>query len=107
MPTGRPLSVLLVLLGLEFGCGHVETAPGLELTPAEQQGLESAVSYAAFWNPGCDRRQIIVERVDEFRNLVELSVCGEVRRYQRLAPIEWLDVTSATAPRAAASVKSR
>jgi hypothetical protein len=102
----RPARDFSVVLILGLACGHVETAPGLQLTPVEQEGLESAVNQAAFWNPGCDRRQIIVQRVDDYRNSVELSVCGEVRRYQRLSQLQWLDVTYATEPRRSGAVTS-
>jgi hypothetical protein len=95
----------VLILGFA-ACGHVETAPGLQLTPTEQQGLESAVKYAGFWNPGCDPRHIVVQRVDDTRTLVELSVCGEARRYQSLTPAQWVDVTYATQARPDAGLKS-
>ena len=99
MSAVRQLGVLLTLAFVS-ACGHVETAPGLQLTPTEQQVLEGAVDDAAFWSPACDRRQIVVQRVNDARTLVELSICGEVRRYQRLASWDWLDVTYATEARA-------
>ena len=91
---------LALLVSLAPGCTHVETAPGLELTPAVQTLLSGAVDTAAFWAPSCDRRQIIVQRVDDTRSKVELSVCGTLRRYQCIwgerGCAAWLDVTQAT-----------
>jgi hypothetical protein len=94
------LRAMLLVVVLLTGCAHVESAPGLELTPAEQNDLSSAVDTAAFWNPSCARSQIVVQRVDPHRMMVELSVCGETRRYQRIRPPQgwdvWLDVPRAT-----------
>ena len=105
MTAARKLGLAL-LVGLGLACKHVETAPGLELTPAAQTQLSSAVDTAAFWNPSCDRSQIVVQRVDENRMMAELSICGDVRRYQFLpvpggSGVVWLDVTSATSARPA------
>ena len=92
---------MLLAVILATGCApaHVETAPGLELTPLEQGNLSLVVDTAAFWNPSCARSQIVVQRIDRHQMMVELSVCGETRRYQRMNPpqgLVWLDVTRAT-----------
>jgi hypothetical protein len=43
-----------------------------------------------------------VQRFDQTLGLAELSVCGDVHRYQRIPDsFGWLDVTLATAPRPA------
>ena len=96
--------VLLVAVG--SACRTVETAPGLQLSQAVQTQVSEAVDAAAFWNPSCDRKQIVVQRVDDHYWMVELSVCGEVRRYQcvvvpQLGCGTWLDVTHSTEARPA------
>jgi len=102
--TPRLSMVLLVTLGP--ACRTVETAPGLDLAPADQTAVSGAVATAAFWAPSCDPKKIVVQRVDEYRQMVELSVCGDVRRYQRIPVAQgsgtaWLDVTFSTKPRPA------
>ena len=97
---------LVSLVALGVACRTVETAPGLDLTPAAQTAVSGAVDTAAFWNPTCDPKKIVVQRVYDNRGMVELSVCGDVRRYQCIplslgTGVVWLDVTAATEPRAA------
>jgi len=97
--TGRPVTFIL-MFAVGTGCAHVETAPGVDLSAADQDQLSSAVDTAAFWNPTCERSLIVVQRVDDHRMMVELSVCGQLRRYQRVRVPQtwdsWLDVTGAT-----------
>ncbi len=102
MTGAHSLSVMLLFV-VGTACKHVETGPGVQLTAAAQTAIWPAVDTAAFWNPSCDRRQIVVHRVDDSRMMVELSVCGEVRRYQRFTDSgglgTWLDVTHLTEAR--------
>jgi len=98
---------IAVLVASGLACvAHVETAPGLDLAPVDQTAVSGAVATAAFWAPSCDPKKIVVQRVDEYRQMVELSVCGDVRRYQRIPVAQgsgtaWLDVTFSTEPRPA------
>lgn len=98
--TGRRAAAFILMSAVGTGCAHVETAPGMELSAADQDQLSSAVDTAAFWNPSCERSQIVVHRVDARRMMVEFSVCGQLRRYQRVRVPQswdsWLDVTRAT-----------
>jgi len=91
---------MLLAVGFATGCAHVDTAPGLELSPADQTQVSGAVDTAAFWSPACARSQIVVQRVDPHRMMVELSVCGKTRRYQCIRIPQswdaWLDVTGST-----------
>jgi hypothetical protein len=104
---------MLLVVGLAAACAaaHVESAPGLNLSPSDQNQLAGVVDTGTFWRPSCAKSQIVVQRVDPSRRLVELSICQEVRRYQRFGPFSnggeaWLDVTRATETEAAASRSS-
>jgi hypothetical protein len=99
--TGALRLSIVLLVAFGSACRTVETAPGLDLTPNSQTQVSGAVDTAAFWNPSCGPKKIIVQRVDDNRSMVELSVCGEVRRYQCIWVPQagcggWLDVTHAT-----------
>ena len=80
-------------------------------TPVEQQeydfATQRAIEHAAFFHPGCSPAAITVVRLSEDRKYLELSVCGQVRRYQDITPRQtqhsraypeptWVDVTAAT-----------
>jgi hypothetical protein len=78
-------------------------------TQFEQENIDSsvgrAIEDAAFFHPDCSPVNIQVKRVDKEGRLLELSVCGAVRRYQNVSPADywqtppgpiWVDVTAAT-----------
>jgi hypothetical protein len=108
--TGAPRLCVVLLVAFGSACRTVETAPGLDLMPGTQDRVSGAVDTAAFWNPSCDPKKIVVQRVDNSARMpagmmVEASVCGEVRRYQCIDAqggcTAWLDVTYLTEPRPA------
>jgi hypothetical protein len=77
-------------------------------TTYEQQRIDEsvarAIEHAAFFHPDCSASDIRVKRMSQDGRLLELSVCGTVRRYQDVSPEPsrssggptWVDVTAAT-----------
>jgi hypothetical protein len=104
-----PSAVVAALVSILLGTGCAVNAAGR--TPLEQQqydfSTQRAIEHAAFFHPGCALPEIKVLRLSDDRRYLELSVCGQVRRYQDLTPrtsqysaayVEptWVDVTATT-----------
>ena len=101
--------VVAAVIGVLVGAGCAVNAAGR--TPLEQQdydfATQRAIEHAAFFHPGCRPPEIKVLRLSEDRRYLELSVCGQTRRYQDITPRDsqwarayfeptWVDVTAAT-----------
>lgn len=89
------------------GCATVDASTGL---PSRQQdGIDRAVEQIAFLYPDCPKTELKVARVSPDGRVIEVSVCGGVRRYQDISPKNiggeggngadpvWTDITAVTA----------
>lgn len=82
------------LIGLIVsGCVVAQPRPGASLPEMNYSGLADQVAF----EHGCAPERIRVIRSAPMRLVMDLDVCGVVRRYKLFgdaAPVTWLDVTS-------------
>ena len=79
-------SICLALLAflVSSGCASVDPLTGI--SSRQQDRIDRAVERVAFIYPDCPKAELKVARVSPDGRLIEVSVCGGVRRYQDVSP---------------------
>jgi len=112
-------SICLALLAflVSSGCASVDPLTGI--SSRQQDRIDRAVERVAFIYPDCPKAELKVARVSPDGRLIEVSVCGGVRRYQDVSPkniggqggygadLAWIDVTVATARESSGAALTR